>query len=253
MNTHSRLFRGILPLVLALFFLTSCGSFYAAKPVPLSLPSQLPTKATLPGTEIQVGIFPYNNPQLIHSLFAHNGLWRKHIIPLQISLYSTDKRPTDFLIDSAYITIDGHYYGAIVPDAAFDISWQAKHPYILVEETFYYTALILFTIATLGLGSVIWVLPSPFSQPTPQNDPFGRDLNYKAYKHNVKLQDGSLRGGFLFFSLPPENMNLKNAQLVLHFSQKTPAPIDRTVTLPLTPGVHLNSNILDEWVNGFLQ
>ena len=253
LKIDSRFFRSLLFTVTTVFFVSSCTSFYSAKPVPISLPAQLPTKSTLPNTEIQVGIYPYNNPQLIHSLFGHNGLWRKHILPLQISLLSSDKRPTDFLVDSAYVVVDGHYYPSIIPNAVFDISWQAKHPYIVVKETLYYTGLILFTVATLGLGSVIWVLPSPFSQPSPQNDPFGRDLNYKAFTKNVKLQDGSLRGGFLYFSLPSEDMNLKNAQIVLHFTQETPVPIERTVTLPLTPGVHLNSNILNDWINGFLQ
>ncbi len=254
LKIDSRPFRFILLTVLGVFSLTSCtSSFYSAKPVPVSLPSQLPTKSSLPNMAIQVGIDPYNNPERIHSLFGHNGLWRKHILALQISLLSSDKNPADFLVDSAYVSVDGHYYPSIVPNEVFDISWQAKHPYILVKETLYYTGLILFTVATLGLGSVIWVLPSPFSQPSPQNDPFGRDLNYKAFTKNVTLQNGSLRGGFLFFPLPAENMNLKNAQLVLHFTQKTPSPIERTVTLPLTPGVHLNSNILKDWINGFLQ
>ncbi|MHB1286700.1 MAG: hypothetical protein ACYCYP_09105 [Leptospirales bacterium] len=254
MKIDSRPFRSILLMVLTVFFLTSCtSSFYSATPVPVSLPSKLPTNSTVPNTNIQVGIDPYNNPDRIHSLFGHNGLWRKHILALQISLLSSDKNPTDFLVDSAYVSVNGHYYPSVVPNEVFDISWQAKHPYILVKETLYYTGLILFTVATLGLGSVIWVLPSPFSQPSPQDDPFGRDLNYKAFTKNVSLQNGSLRGGFLFFTLPALDMNLKNAQLVLHFTQKTPSATERTVTLPLTPGGHLNSNLLKDLINGFLQ
>ncbi|MHB1758430.1 MAG: hypothetical protein ACYCT9_13165 [Leptospirillum sp.] len=249
----TRYFRARLLAMLTLlsFSLTSCTSFYTAKPVPLSPPSQLTIHANVPKTNLLVGVRPYNTPHMIHKLFDHNGLWRMHILPLQMAFMSTDLRPTTFLIRSSYIVVDGHYYPSIVPNEAFDISWQAKHPYILVKQTFYYTGLILFTLVTLGLGSVIWVLPTPFGEPPPQNDPFGRDLTFKAFDKNVTLQSGALRGGFLYFSLPEKNMNLKGAQLVLHFSQKSPAPIERTLIIPLKPGLHLDNNLLKQIFHGF--
>ena len=165
----SRYFRSRLLAMatIASFMLTSCSSFYTAKPVPLSPPAQLTIHSTVPKTKLLVGVRPYNTPHMIHTLFDHNGLWRMHVLPLQIAFMSTDLRPTTFLIKSSYIVVDGHYYPAIVPNEAFDISWQAKHPYIVVKQTFYYTGLILFTLVTLGLGSVIWVLPTPFGEPTP--------------------------------------------------------------------------------------
>ena len=253
---RSRFLRILFSVTVMVFLFDSCTSFYTAKPVSLTPPSSIKTRSTVSGTNIQVGVNPYNTPKLIHSLFGRNGLWRKHILPLQVSLESDDSRPAVFLIHSAYIIIDGQYYPAIVPNAVYDISWQAKHPYVVVKEVFYYTGVFLFTIATLGLGSLIWVLPTPFGQPSPQDSPFGRDLNYKAYTKDVKLQDGSLRGGFLYFALPKNDMKLKDAHLVLHFSQnheKKPGTIERTVTIPLTPGVHINNNVLKDWVNGFLQ
>ena len=253
---RSRFFRTLLAVTTFVFLFDSCTSFYTAKPVPLTLPSQLKTRSTVPGTEIQVGIKPYNTPHRIHSLFGRNGLWRKHILPLQISLESDDPRPAVFLIHSAYIISNGKYYPAIIPNAVYDISWQAKHPYVVVKEVLYYTGVFLFTIVTLGLGSLIWVLPTPFGEPSPQDSPFGRDLSYKAYAKDVKLQDGSLRGGFLYFALPRKDIKLSDAHLVLHFSQnheKKPGSVERTVTIPLTPGLHINNNVLKDWVNGFLQ
>ena len=253
---HSRSFRITLLLTTFTFLLTSCTSFYTAKPAPLTPPAQLQTRATVNDTDIQVGINPYNTPHKIHSLFGRNGLWRKNILPLQLTLESDDPSTAKFLVDSAYIISNGHYYPAVTPNAVYDIAWQAKHPYIVVKETLYYTGLILFTVVTLGLGSVIWVLPTPFTQPSPQDSPFGRDLTYKAFVKNVSLQNGSLRGGFLYFALPKNDMGLKNAHLILHFSVKKPkaaAPVEKTVTIPLAPGAHINSNILKDWVNGFLQ
>ncbi len=245
-------FRLVALSLVYLITLTSCGgSFYTAQPVPLSPPEQLSLHQTLPKTNVVIGIRPYNTPHLIHTLFDHNGLWRMHLLPLQLSLMSNDLRTTTFLVKSAYIAVGGHYYPAIVPDEVFDIAWQAKHPYIVVKETFYYAGLILFTMVTLGLGSVIWVLPTPFGEPAPQADPFGRDLTYKSFDKDVTLQSGSLRGGFLYFSLPKKYMNLKNSQLVLHFVQKTPVAIDRTLIVSLKPGLKLDDNILKQIFHGF--
>lgn len=253
---YTRSFRLTLLLTTVAFGLASCTSFYTAKPAPLSPPAQLHVHETVNDTAIQVGINPYNTPHKIHTLFGRNGLWRKHILPLQVILESDDPATAVFLVDSAYIISNSHYYPSVPPNAVYDIAWQAKHPYIMVKETLYYTGLILFTVVTLGLGSVIWVLPTPFTQPSPQDSPFGRDLTYKAFAKNVTLQNGSLRGGFLYFALPKKDMGLKNAHLILHFSLKNPKnkiPVEKTVTIPLSPGVHINSNILKDWVNGFLQ
>lgn len=92
-----------------------------------------------------------------------------------------------------------------------------------------------FTFVTLGIGSVIWVLPTPFSQPAPDTTPFGRDLNYKALTNNISLEPGTFRSGFLFFHLPKDAdlADLKGATLVMHVVTKTPTPTDHVVTFTL--------------------
>ncbi len=237
--------------IMLIFTAVSCASTYISKPLELEPPPSMSYQTTIPGTRIVVGVRPYNTPQLIHAQFQRNGMWRESVIPVKVVIQSIDEHVYRLEGRSAYIAFGSQFYPPVSPDEAFDISWQAFRNYIAVKKTLYYTGLVLFTIVTLGLGSVIWVLPTPFKQPKPDDTPFGRDLTYKSLPKDLTLYKGTLKGGFLYFRLPKDRLDFKNADLILHLVQKTPVPEEKVVTIPLHPNGKTHSNPFLNLLNGF--
>jgi hypothetical protein len=223
-----------------LFLLNSCGPPYSPKPIEMAPPDSAPDLATVPGTEIRMSALFYNTPGAIHEEFSgKHGLWRGRVVMVQLTLSSDEKNATDLLIDSAYVSFGGKYYPAISPKETYDVAWPAANPLSPLKEDLFNAAVVGFTVITLGLGSVIWVLPTPFAQPAPDTTPFGRDLNYKALTSNIALQPGTFRSGFLFFHLPKsvDMTKLAGAQMVLHFVTKTPTIASHVVTFNLPTAV----------------
>ncbi len=222
----------------ALFALTSCGAPYAPKPIEMTPPDSAPDLASIPGTDIKMSGLFYNNRETLHDEFSgEHGLWRGHVVVTQLTISSNDKNPTDVLIDSAYISFNHKYYPAISPKEVYDVAWPAANPHAPLKEDLFNAAVVGFTVITLGLGSVIWVLPTPFAQPAPDTTPFGRDLNYKALTNNISLQPGTFRSGFLFFHLPQsvDMTKLDGAQMVLHFVTKTPNATPHEIIFNVPP------------------
>ena len=198
-----RLFRGTVLLTLFSFFLASCTSFYHFRPLSNPDPSALPVAKTLPGTGVTLGLRSYHLAQDTHNLFGSHGLWREHVLPVLLVVASENEGQTVH-VDPSTLLLNyiGKSYRSISPSEAFDIAWQANVPYENIKKTFYYTGLILFTVVTLGLGSMIWVLPTPFSQPSPQRTAFGRDLSYKAFPTKAIVLPHGKIGGLLYFNVP---------------------------------------------------
>jgi|BEDMetMinimDraft_2_1075160.scaffolds.fasta_scaffold02565_4 hypothetical protein len=228
--------RRFLALTGAALTLASCAESYQPRPIAMPPPDKVPNLAAVPGTGIKVSVLYFNHRRTLHDLFpGKHGLWRGHVAVVQLTVSSEEKNATDVLIDSAYIAYEDHYYPAISPRETYDVAWPAANPLASLKEDLFNVAVIGFTIITLGVGSVIWVLPTPFSQPAPDTTPFGRDLNYKALTNNISLEPGTFRSGFLFFHLPKDAdlADLKGAQLVLHVVTKTPTPTDHVVIFDL--------------------
>ncbi len=232
----SRRLRAAAVSLSALLALDACAGPYAPKPIEMTPPDQAPDLASIPDTGIRMSTLFYNSEGAVHEEFnGKHGLWRGHIVMVQVTISSEDKNPTDVLIDSAYVSINNKYYPAVSPKEVYDVAWPAANPLAPVKEDLFNAAVLGFTVLTLGLGSVIWVLPTPFAQPAPDTTPFGRDLNYKALASNITLQPGTFRSGFLFFHLPQSlDMNkLGGAQMVMHFVTKSPAASPHVVTFDL--------------------
>ena len=207
-------------LSLLTLWLSGCASYYTPKPLYLEDPSLLPIHVQVPNTKVSVGIVFLDSPKLVHFFFTREGLIRQDILPVLISIYSKDKKTYSATPGSFYFEAGGRVYKPISPEEVFDVAWQSKHPYIVVKKTLYYTALTVFTIVTLGLGSMIWVLPTPFKQPTPADDPFGRDLTYKSFPKKALIQTDTMTGGMLFFHMTDKMKGADNAAFVIHLSQE---------------------------------
>ncbi len=208
-------------LSLMFVWLSGCASYYTPKPLYLEEPSLLPIHVQVPNTQVSVGIVFLDSPKLVHFFFTREGLIRQDILPVLISIDSKDKKIYSATPRSFYFETDGRAYKPISPEEVFDVAWQSKHPYILIKKTLYYTALTVFTIVTLGLGSMIWVLPTPFKQPSPADDPFGRDLTYKSFPKKVLIKPGVMTGGIIFFHMTDKMKDPSNAAFVIHLSQET--------------------------------
>ena len=220
----------------AVLALDSCSAPYAPKPIEMTPPDNAPDLTQIPGTDIKMSMLFYNNRATVNDEFSgKHGLWRGHIVMVQLTVSSDEKNPTDILLDSAYVSLNHKYYPAVSPKEVYDVAWPAANPLAPLKEDLFNAAVVGFTVLTLGMGSVIWVLPTPFSQPAPDTTPFGRDLNYKALTNNITLQPGTFRSGFLFFHLPQsaDMTKLDGAQMVLHFLTKTPAVTPHAVTFNL--------------------
>ncbi len=199
-------------------------------------PDTAPDLAQIPGTDVKMSVLFYNNRATVDGEFnGERGLWRGHIVMVQLTVSSDEKSPTDILLDSAYVSINHKYYPAVSPKEVYDVAWPAANPMAPTKDAIYNASVAVFAIMTLGLGNLIWVLPSPFAQPAPESSPFGRDLNYKALTNNITLQPGTFRSGFLFFHLPQsvDMTKLDGAQMVLHFLTKTPTITPHAITFNL--------------------
>jgi len=236
--------------------LSACGisDTYTPQPIAMVSPAKVANGTAVPGTAIQVAAYFFNSPEAVHGVFGHNGLWRKHVLIVRLDLESSDKVPTDVLIDSAYVSINDVQYRAISPGEAYDIAWQAHQPYAAIAATVLGIGELLFTIVTLGLGDIVYALPSPFSQPKPGDDAFGRDLINQGLGSNINLVLGSVRSGYLYFALPKtvDIAKMQSAKLVVHFLSKSPTPIAESVTFNLYPADHITRQQIHDIVYGLI-
>ena len=238
------------------FTITACTSFYHFRPLSHPDPQSMPLVDKIPGTDLTIGVRTYHTAQAIHGLFGHQGLWREHVIPIQVVLKKDGAATEASLVPhSVFLSVLKKNYRNISPAEAFDIAWQANVPYQNVKKALYYTGLILFTIVTLGLGSMIWVLPSPFSQPTPAQTPFGRDLAYKAFPDKALLYPHGKAGGLLYFQLPFNEKLLSRTRLLFQIrvidpGKKNPPRIIN-VSVRLTSKMRSKVNPLMEILHGF--
>lgn len=131
----------------------------------------------------------------------------------------------------------------------------AKVPYQTVKKTLYYTGLILFTIVTLGLGSMIWVLPSPFAQPLPSQVPFGRDLGYKALADKVTILPRGRISGLLYFNTPYEDQVVAKGSIEFQVLEKdhskNPEGLSIKERIPLNSSGKSDLNPVIEILHGF--
>ncbi|EQD25740.1 MAG: hypothetical protein D084_Lepto4C00010G0003 [Leptospirillum sp. Group IV 'UBA BS'] len=258
MTDKSRL-RRLPALALAtatIFTVSSCASFYHFRPLSHPDPATMPIVEKIPASGLMVGIRTYHTAQDTHNLFGHQGLWREHVIPVQVALVDKGSNVEIQLVpDSVFLSVLKKNYHNISPSEAYDIAWQAKVPYQNVEQVLYYTGLFLFTIATLGLGSMIWVLPSPFSQPIPAQTPFGRDLAYKAFPEKATLYDQGSAGGLFYFHLPFNEKLLSRTRLSFQLREtdlaKKSPPRILLVSVRLTSKKKSQVNPLMEILHGF--
>lgn len=237
------------------FTVSACSSYYHFRPLSYPDPEQMEVIYRVPGSKITVGLRSFHTAQRIHDLFGHRGLWREHIIPVLLVLHESGQSTSTINPHSIFLSVIKKRYRNISPEEAFDIAWQASVPYLTIKQTLYYTGLILFTIVTLGLGSMIWVLPSPFSQPTPSQTPFGRDLAYKAFPlKSTLLPDGKI-GGLLYFNTPFNERLLNNTVLSLQITEtsldKKTLPGVLNVSIPLNSRGTSKVNPLFEMLRGF--
>ncbi|MGC8528809.1 MAG: hypothetical protein ACP5OP_01230 [Leptospirillia bacterium] len=253
---QARLFHGTLFLTLYAFLFISCSSFYHFRPLSRPDPQVLPITETIKDTGISLGIRSYHLAQDTHSLFGSHGLWREHVLPILLVVSSSHPGQTVHIQPNfIFLNYIGKSYRNISPAEAFDISWQANVPYQNIKITLYYTGLILFTIVTLGLGSMIWVLPTPFTQPTPSSSPFGRDLAYKAFPDKADVLPNGKIGGLLYFTLPFNEALVNKASLSLQVSETydDPKRPKKTylVNLPLSSKGKSEINPMVEMLKGF--
>ena len=238
------------------FAITACSSFYHFRPLSHPDPQWMPIVGKIPGTDLTIGVRTYHTAQATHALFGHQGLWREHVIPIQVVLKEDGANmETSLVPHSVFLSVLKKNYRNISPAEAFDIAWQANVPYQNVKQVLYYTGLILFTIVTLGLGSMIWVLPSPFSQPNPAQTPFGRDLAYKAFPAQAPLYAHGKAGGLFYFHIPFNEKLLSRTQFSLQLREtdldKKLPPRIISVSVKLTSRSRSKVNPLMEILHGF--
>lgn len=217
----------------------ACAPPYKPKVVEIIPPDRAPESTQIPGTDIKVSALFYNTRDSLRRLFPENAkwLWDSHIVLAQLTFASQDAHPTQVLLDSGYADIAGKFYPIISPHEVFDMAWAAGNPLAKIEDEAYNASVLAFAFLTLGLGSVVWVLPSPFQQPAPDATPFSRDINYKSLSGNFTLQPGSLRTGLVYVAVP-ESLDigkLTKAVLVLDLVTETPAasvPHEIRISLP---------------------
>ncbi len=240
-------------LTLATLWLSSCASYYTPKPIYLEQPEKLPIHVSVPGTKVSAGIVFLDSPKLVHFFFSQEGLLRQNILPVLISFSSEDSKTYSATPHSFYFQEDGKIYEPISPSEVFDIAWQSKHPYLVVKKALYYTTLIVFTVVTLGLGSMIWVLPTPFKQPKPSDDPFGRDLAYKSFPKKLTITPGVTNGGMLFFYMRENSGKPQKADFIIHLKEETPAFSVKSASVTLRASTEEDSqntlNVLENFFN----
>lgn len=258
MTEHLRLrrFKAISLATMVLFSISACASFYHFRPLSHPDPETMPIVDKIPGSHLTIGIRSFHTAQDTHALFGHQGLWREQVIPIQVVLAEDGENlKAQIVPHSVFLSQLKKNYRNISPSEAFDIAWQANVPYQNVKQVLYYTGLILFTIVTLGLGSMIWVLPSPFSQPTPAQTPFGRDLAYKAFPIKAILYSHGKAGGLFYFKLPFNEKLLSRTKLLFQVQEfdlaaKTPPKLI-DVSIRLASKSKSRVNPLMEILHGF--
>lgn len=205
--------------------LDSCSPPYTPEILPVTRPDQSPDAYQIPDTKIKIAAFFYNQKDSLKKIFPEHSkwFWRAHIATVKVAIAYDGQNINELTFNSGYITSSGNVYPIISSHQAYDIAWGTGNPYIRIENDIYNTAILLFTFVTLGVGSLVWVLPSPFDQPAPDATPFGRDINYHALPSKITLQPGSLQAGFLYVALPKaaDLDKLHDAQLTLLLTTKT--------------------------------
>jgi len=220
----------------ALATLTSCALPYVPEAVPERPPLASPAGVTLEPSGIEVAAFFYQSRDQLKGVFPHKWkwLWRSHVAVIRLTLATHRPGLTEVKLDSGYIALkDGSLYPLTSPGRAFDIAWGRGNPYVAVSSALYNTAVMLFTVLTLGLGNLVFVLPSPFAQPAPMSEPLGRDLNDQMFPQDLRLSAGAVVSGLLYVALPPtaDLAHLEGA--ALHLFLETKKEGEEATPLPL--------------------
>jgi hypothetical protein len=227
-----------------LLALTSCALPYVPEAVREAPPLASPEGVTLAPSGLEVAAFLYQSKDQLQGAFPRKWkwLWRSHVAVFRVTLGTHHPGLTDVRLDSGYLALkDGSLYPLTSPGRAFDIAWGRGNPYVAVSSTLYNAAVMLFTVLTLGLGNLVFVLPSPFAQPAPLSEPLGRDLNDQMLHEEVRLSEGAVVSGLLYVALPEQTdlAHLDGATLHLFFEIKQDegpaAPLPLVVSVPAAP------------------
>lgn len=233
-----RLLRATALSLSASLFLTSCAPPYTPKIMALTPADQSSNVAQIPGTSIKLAAFFYNQKEAIERLFPEHSkwFWKGRIAIVKVDVSYSGQTLNQLTFNSGYVTDGGMIYPIVSANETYDMAWGAGNPYVRFMNDLYNAALLAFSFITLGLGSLVYVLPSPFDQPAPASTVFGRDINYHAMPHTVTLQPGAFYTGLVYIALPDNKPldKLHDAQLVLLLSTKTTgAAVPREVTINL--------------------
>ncbi len=241
---------------LAAVFILEAGCIAPYKPRATYLlpPEDMDAFGPIPGAKVVLGVtFCGSSDKVDHFFPSRNGLLEEGILPAFVTLRSSDTAAYKVSYDSFRMAVGRRNYVPVSPKDAFDVAWQAKEPFIETKKILYYSALTIFTIVTAGLGSVIWVLPSPFQQPNSNSDPFGRDLAYKAFPSKAILRPGQSLGGMLYFHIlqKPEKIHGQSS-LTATLAKENPPSQSISGTLDFEFSATVQKERAMEWINGLL-
>ncbi len=241
-------------MALVSLMLNACVASYNPRPTYFLPPDKMDGSGAVPKTKVSIGVTFCGTTDKLDRFFPpQNGLLKEGILPTFVSLRSSDTATYRVSYDSFRMGLGDRTYVPISPANVFDVAWQAKEPFIAAKKTLYYSVLTIFTIATAGLGSVIWVLPSPFKQPKYDSDPFGRDLAYKAFPTGAILAPGETLGGMLYFHVleKPQKRSDKSSLTVVLAKERTPSEsLAGTLTFQFSSTVEKEHAA--DWINGLL-
>ena len=231
-----------------------CIAAYKPRATYLLPPEDMDAFGPIPGAKVSLGVTFCGSSDKVDRFFPRrNGLLEEGILPAFVALRSSDTAAYKVSYDSFRMTIGRRSYIPVSPKDAFDVAWQAKEPFIETKKALYYSALTIFTIVTAGLGSVIWVLPSPFQQPQSNADPFGRDLAYKAFPSKTVLQPGQAIGGMLYFHILQKAEKVTDhSSLTVTLAKENPPVQSVSGTLHFEFSATVQTERASEWINGLL-
>ncbi len=229
-------------------YLNGCAPYYVPRPVYLTAPRAFPEHESVSGTKITVGAIFCETPAMIRPFFDHKGLWRERALPLLLTVQSSDAQSYDISTQEIILVDGSRIYRPISPSEAYDLAWKGQRRYLRAEMTVYYGGLVFLTFVTLGLASFLWGLPSPFNHPDYAAYPFGRDLAYKAMPATVRVDSGTVTGGFLYFHLLRESLKSPELSLVIHLRSEAAKPKIKTVSLVLPRARGEEEAFLLNWI-----
>lgn len=231
--------------IAALFLLQSCALPYVPEANPVTPPAAAKEGVRLEPSGLEVAAFYYQTPEQLAGAFPRKWkwLWRSRVAVFRTGFATSRPGITEVRLEGGYLSLkNGDLYPLTSAGRAFDIAWGRGNPYVALSSTLYNAAVMLFTVLTLGLGNLVFVLPSPFSQPAPASEPLGRDLNDQMLPQSFRLSPGAVVSGLLYVALPTttDPARLGGATLHLFLEVKgegdaAASPVPLAVTLPTPP------------------